>query len=137
MLKIKIANEELYCKEDEGEWFNLMTDTGVESAYEYSEEIMRSGANYLIVDVESDWARHDDFTVLEDMVEIASIIKSMIADEVKLFKKLYMDNVHEPYDIANKIRFNKMKYQEDVEEKDEVWESVFFEEEGKTIAIIS
>lgn len=137
MLKVKIANEELYCKEDEGVWYDLMTETGVKSAYKYSNEIMSSGSNYIIVDIRSDWARCDDFSVLDDMVEISNIIRSMIDGEVKLFKKIYKENIHEPYDIASKIRFNEMKYKEDVTADDEIWETVFFEEEEKTIAIIS
>lgn len=135
MLKIKI---EKYTKLDNknGRWHDLMIHAGVKDAYQHLDEIHADDSDYIITDVETDWARYDNNTSLDDMVETVNVLKDMIDDEVFLFKKLYAEGIHEPLDIAMSIRYNEMKYSEDVSEDDEIWETVYFAKEDKQIAIL-
>ena len=132
MLKIKVENE----KGTNTGWHDLMKMTGVREAYEHLDTIFSENEDYIITDIKSDWAKFDRNTSLDDMVDTVTVLKTMLDDEVELFKVLYSVGVHEPSDIANKIRYNEMKYIEDICEDDEVWETVFFEKEEKEIAIL-
>ena len=132
MLKIKIANEE----GKNAKWFDLMNEIEVTKAHEHAEALFYNEDNYIISEIVSDWARFDNYTALDDMVETVTVIKSMIDDEVELFKLIYKDGVHEPIDIAKNVRYNEMKYIEDTCEDDEIWETVYFEKEDKEIAIM-
>jgi|SRR5690625_1611817 len=132
MLKIKVENE----KGTNVKWHDLMKATGVKEAYEHLDTIFSEQEDYVITDVKSDWAKFDCNTSLDDMADTVRVLKDMIDDEVTLFKIIYNVGIHEPLDIANKVRYNEMKYIEDVCEDDEIWETVFFEKENKEIAII-
>lgn len=119
-----------------GEWHDLMTQEGIRTAYEHVSEILEKDNDYIITDVRSDWARFDSNTSLDDMIETVVLLKNMMNDEISLFQKLYAECIHEPIDIATNILNNQMKYVEDVEEEDEIWEIVFFDKEQRKIAIL-
>lgn len=135
MLKVKI---EKYTKLENknGRWHDLMTKSGIKDAYQHVDKISAEDNDYIITDVKSDWARFDNNTSLDDMIETVNVLKNMIDDEVVLFKTLYSEGIHEPLDIANSIKYNEMKYLEDVLEDDEIWETVYFDKEEKQIAIL-
>lgn len=92
MLKIKI---EKYTQLDnkKEKWHDLMTKTGVKDAYQHLDEIHADDSDYIITDIETDWARFDANTSLDDMIETVNVLKDMIDDEVILFKKLYNEGI--------------------------------------------
>ena len=131
MLKIKIENE----KRTNSQWHDLMEQTGIKVAYDHLDTIFLKNEDYIITDIESDWAQFDKNTALDDMVDTANVIDNMLEDEVELYKLIYSAGIQEPLDIAYKVRYHEMKYIEDVCEDDEIWETVFFEKEEREIAI--
>lgn len=137
MIKIKLENPN---KNEDGKWFDLMVGNGTKKAFDhlYSNlrEIYNSDTDCVITDIESDWAKLDEYTSLDDVVETVRVLITMLDEELKLFKAINNAAVHEPLDIAKKVRYSEMKYIEDVCEEDEVWEIVFFEEEDREIAIL-
>lgn len=135
MLKVKI---EVHTKSsDKNEkWHDLMTQAGIKSAYQHLDEIHEKDNDYIITNVQTDWARFDNNTSLDDMIETVVLLKNMMNDEALLFKKMYKECTHEPIDIATNILNNEMKYIEDVEEDEEIWETVFFDKEQREIAIL-
>lgn len=136
MLKVKIENRN-DTKNKNTKWHDLMTQTGVDESYAHVYEILADDCDYVITDVVSDWAKFDENTALDDMIETVTVLKQLIEDEVTLFKILYAEGTHEPIDIAKSILYNEMKYLEDVDdEDDEVWEVVYFDKENKNIAIL-
>jgi len=90
MLKVKI---EKYTKLENGRWHDLMTKVGIKDAYQHLDEIYSDDNGYIITDVETDWARFDNNTSLDDMIETVNVLKDMIDDEVILFKKLYYEGI--------------------------------------------
>jgi len=132
MLRVKVENE----KGTNIKWHDLMKKTGVKEAYEHIDTIFSENEDYIITDIKSDWAKFDCNTSLNDMMDTVNVLKTMIDDEIKLFKTIYSVGIHEPLDIANKVRYNEMKYIEDICEDDEVWETVFFDKEEKEIDIL-
>lgn len=136
MLKVKIQNRNDTTNKN-SKWHDLMTQAGIESSYVHVDEILACNCDYMIADAVSDWAKFNENTSLDDMIETVTVLKQLIEDEVTLFKILYAEGTHEPIDIAKNIRHNEMKYLEDVdEENDEIWEVVYFEKENNDIAIL-
>jgi|SRR5699024_428938 len=135
MLKVKIEKRDDITNV-KNEWHDLMTDSGVQSAYQTQDDILAQDYDYEITDVKSDWARFDENTALDDMIETVTVLKQLIEDEVTLFKTLYAEGTHEPIDIAKSVRYNEMKYIEDVDEDDEIWETVCLVKEAREIAIL-
>lgn len=132
MLKVKLETR----TGENGRWHDLMISEGVDSAYQHLDDILGTHDDYIVSAVQSDWAQYDEHTALDDMIETVTELKKMMDDEVILFKEIYRDGTHEPMDIARSILQNEMKYIEDIDEDDEVWETVFLEKEQKTIAIL-
>ncbi|HLQ98114.1 MAG TPA: hypothetical protein VK135_05435 [Candidatus Dormibacteraeota bacterium] len=135
MLKVKIENRN-DANNKNAKWHDLMTQAGVHESYAHVNEILTNDCDYVIADVVSDWARFDENTALDDMIETITILKQLIEDEVTLFKTLYAEAIHEPIDIAKSVRYNEMKYIEDVDEDDEIWETVCLVKETREIAIL-
>ncbi|WP_020006604.1 hypothetical protein [Salinicoccus albus] len=135
MLKVKIEAY-IHSIDKNGKWHDLMTKAGTKDAYQHLDDIYANDKDYIITDIKTDWARFDGNTSLDDMVETVNVLKDMIDDEMILFKKLYSEGIHEPLDIAKSIRYNEIKYSEDILEDDEIWETVFFDKEQKEIAIL-
>lgn len=135
MLKVKI---EVHTNSTDKnvKWHDLMTQEGIKNAYQHLDEIHENDNDYIISNVQTDWARFDSNTSLDDMIETVVLLKNMMDDEVRLFKEMYKECTHEPIDIATNILNNEMKYVEDVEEDDEIWETVFFDKEQREIAIL-
>lgn len=117
-------------------WHNLMTRTGIQEAYQHLDKIFETGNDYVITDVQTDWARYDHNTTLDDMVDTVNVLHTLMKDEVTLFKTLYYEGIHEPLDIACQIRDSEMKYIEDVDEDDEIWEIVYLDKKQTKIAIL-
>ncbi|GAA3713266.1 hypothetical protein GCM10022378_00190 [Salinicoccus jeotgali] len=137
MIKIKLENPDT---NEKSEWFDLLIGNGTKEAHEhlYStlREIYNNYDDCIITDIESDWARFDDYTALDDVVDTVRVLVTMFTDEMTIFKTLYKEGIHEPLDIANKVRYHDFKYYDDVTEDDEVWETVYFEKEKVTYAIL-
>lgn len=132
MLKIKVENE----NGTNTKWHDLMEETGKKEAYEHVDTIYSEDGDYIITDVKSDWGEFDCNTALDDIIDTVNVLKTMLDDEIELFKIIDGAGLHESFDIANNVRYNEMKYIEDIGEDDEIWETVFFEKEEKEIAIL-
>lgn len=135
MLKVKIESNTPSTDRNE-KWHDLMTITGRKAAYQHLQEIHCTDNDYIITDVESDWAKFDSNSSLDDMIETVKVLEGMIEEEVMLFKTLYCEGIHEPLDIAYRIKDSELKHLEDTLEDDEIWETVFSNKEQKELAIM-
>lgn len=134
LLEVSIASENEYQKEYESETFNLMSQKGIQEAFEKTEEICENDDNYVIVNIESDsnWAENDPYTLLDDITSIALIIKEMSELQYKIFINIAVEYCHEPFDVADKVFNNNIVLETD--DDDEIWETALIE--GKIYNIL-
>lgn len=112
------------------EWYDLMKVEEVQAAYRNIKQV----EDYIVSDIESEWADFDSNSSIDDMVETINLIKNLPVKKQMMFKSIYKEGIHEPLDIARNLKNNKTKYLRNIDEFDEIWETVFIG--NKEIAIL-
>ena len=122
-LNITLASETRYNKTDDGQEFNLLEHAGIQNAYEYTEQLAQENENYIVVNIDSQFADWNPETLLDDVVEVAVLITKMTVFQQRLFIEIAQKKIHEPFDVAYAILNNDILEIEMINE-DDIWETV-------------
>ena len=97
MIKVKI-------KELGNHYYDL--ESVNERAVLYNDiETLEDRFNYTVVDLKTtdNWARFDEFTNIDDVIEVYAKLNQLTQDEYQDFLKYNQENIDEPLDIINNI----------------------------------
>ena len=127
-LNITLASETRYNKTDDGQEFNILEHAGIQKAYEYTEQLAQENENYIVVNIDSQFADWNPETLLDDVVEVAVLLNKMTVFQQRLFIEIAQEQTHEPFDVAYAILNNDILEIELIDE-DDIWETVTLDNE--------
>lgn len=129
MLEVSIASEREYDKNYESLNYDLMSKKDIKKAFEQVDTIFENGSNYIIVNIESEnnWANYDEYTLLDDITEIALLIHKMNELQYNSFIAIAQEQIHEPIDIAKNVLNNTITLDSENADEDDIWETAIIE----------